>query len=233
MTLLNLGKLWIKERYQKPGDVFLGIVHRLDRPAAGVILFARTSKSAARLSEQFRGREVRKIYWAVVEGSPDIGQGELRHYLRRQGRSSRVTEGPEPGTQEARLRYRTLSGDGEAALVEIELLTGRHHQIRAQMAALGHPILGDLRYGASAPLPEKQIALLARELGIFHPTQKKWMTFRSPVPKGWPGVSDINPGPPWTWQEMLRLMDGHPVLKAPGVMPGEDEGQNNAEYGVN
>ena len=167
-SLLNLAKLWLKERYRKPGLVYLGLVHRLDRPVAGVCLFCRTSKAAARLSDQFRRGTVRKEYLAVVLGKPKPEEGRLVHHLERlPERSSRVVPALSPRSQEARLSYKVLDSTGGTSLVAIELETGRHHQIRLQMAHVGHPLLGDLRYGALAPLPQKQIALLAK-IGRAH-----------------------------------------------------------------
>ncbi len=208
VCLLDLAKNWLKAKYEKPGRVFLGVVHRLDRPVAGVLLFARTSKAAARLSEQFRTGTVRKCYLAVVEGRVRGGGGMLVHRLeRRDNRSSRIL-GESAGTgQEARLSYRVLDTSPSRSLLEVSLETGRRHQIRAQLAHIGHPIVGDLRYGAPAPLPSAQIALLARELTVRHPTLKTDLTLHSPLPRGWPWPSH-GPEPgllPWNWKEMAPL----------------------------
>jgi len=209
-SLLNLAKLWIKERYQKPGQVYLGLVHRLDRPVAGVSLFCRTSKASARLSDQFRQGTVRKEYLAVVLGKPEPEEGRLAHHLERlPERSSRVVAVPSPRSQEARLSYRVLASTGETSLVAVELETGRHHQIRLQMAHVGHPLLGDLRYGAPAPLPQKQIALLAWRLAVHHPTRQEPIFLESPLPRGWPWATDEgdrSPRPPWNWSELRPLM---------------------------
>jgi len=201
-SLLELAKSWLKERYEKPGRVFLGLVHRLDRPVAGLMLFARTSKAARRLSEQFRTGAVEKKYAAVVEGAIKQPCGHLVHSLERiNGRSSRVMDEPTPKTREARLSYQVIDKTQSKSLVEINLETGRHHQIRAQFAHIGHPVLGDLRYGASAPLPEKQIALCATELSIAHPTLTDTRTFISPYPQGWPWpkLGGAQDAPPWNW----------------------------------
>ncbi|MBC2743786.1 MAG: RNA pseudouridine synthase [Desulfosarcina sp.] len=170
--LLDLGKQWLKERYHKPGKVFLAMVHRLDRPVAGVVLFARTSKAAGRLSKQFRERTVQKHYLAVVSGTVSSESGRLIHHIERHDRLSRVVPAPTDSSQEARLRYTVLGTDRDKSLLRISLETGRRHQIRIQLANLGYPILGDLRYGADAPLHGRQIALLAHELKVDHPTKK-------------------------------------------------------------
>lgn len=208
VSLLDLGKAWLKDRYHKPGEVFLGMVHRLDRPVAGVVVFARTSKSAGRLSDQFRRRKVQKVYLAVLEGTPPQERGTLVNWIeRREDRSSRVH--PSSGQkQEARLSYRLLRSSGPISLVEIHLETGRRHQIRVQFSHLGCPVLGDLRYGARAPLPGKQIALLARRLVLHHPTRNELITLDSPLPEGWPLLPE-NFSPvrtaPWTWEDMSSL----------------------------
>ncbi len=187
ISLLDTGKQWIKEKYGKPGNVFLGMVHRLDRPVAGVVLFCRTSKAAARISEQFRSGTTRKTYLAVVQGHLKPPSGELIHYIQRiPNRSSRIVNNPAPSAAQARLRYRKKDEAENASLVEIDLKTGRHHQIRAQFSHIGHPVVGDLRYGASAPLPEKQIALLAACLEISHPISGERIRIESPLPRGWP-----------------------------------------------
>lgn len=205
LSLLDLGKAWLKDRYAKPGRVFLGMVHRLDRPVAGVVLFCRTSKAAARLSEQFRSGTTRKTYLAVVEGIPKQESGRLVQQMeRREGRSSRIVPEKTDQSREARLSYRVLDVSGPRSLIEVQLETGRRHQIRLQLAHMGNPILGDLRYGASAPLPQKQVALLARELVVEHPTRKEKLSFRSPLPRSWPWQgAEISPNaPPWNWTEL-------------------------------
>ena len=185
-TLLEMAKSYIAERYAKPGNVYLGLVHRLDRPVAGVVLFARTSKAASRLSKQFRERTVEKVYWAVVEGQPEPPQGALTAYISRDGRQSQVRRTAADGARLAELRYRTLETRGGRSLLEVSLGTGRHHQIRAQLAHHGHPIVGDVKYGASAALPRKRIALLAKRLVVSHPTRDETVKLESPVPDDWP-----------------------------------------------
>jgi len=194
-SLLDLCKEYIREKYAKPGDVFLGLVHRLDRPVSGVMAFARTSKAAARLSAQFRGRSVRKLYWAVVEGRPAESAGLLRHWLAESAgeRKSTVRQEPEAGAREASLRYRVLATETARALLEIELLTGYKHQIRAQLAAMGCPVVGDFKYD-TRPQPARvervfegrAIALHARELALTHPTRKEPVVCTAPLPPYWP-----------------------------------------------
>lgn len=203
VCLLNLGKRWLKERYDKPGNVFLGLVHRLDRPVAGVMVFAKTSKAASRLSEQFRDRRTEKRYLAVVAGPMSSPAGRLTHYLRKNGRSMRVVPHPSAGGQRATLRYRVLGADENHSLVAIWLETGRKHQIRVQLAAMGHPVLGDLRYGATAPLPGGPLALLASSLTFRHPVRKEPVTLSIRPPEGWPWPgAAVDPALPWNWQAL-------------------------------
>jgi 23S rRNA pseudouridine1911/1915/1917 synthase len=210
VCLLDLGKHWLKERYLKPGKVFLAMVHRLDRPVAGVVLFARTSKAAGRLSRQFRERTVEKQYLAVVRGSVTAGSERLIHHIERQERVSVVVPAPTENSQEARLRYAVLAKDHTNSLLRIVLETGRRHQIRIQLAHMGHPILGDIRYGAGTPLPEQQIALLAHTLSVDHPTRDDRLLLSSPIPLQWPWPDDGWPDsqrPPWDWRAFAPLID--------------------------
>jgi 23S rRNA pseudouridine1911/1915/1917 synthase len=202
-NLLDLAKGWSRQRHGKPGRVFLGLVQRLDRPVAGVMLFARTSKAAARLSAQIRRRETRKVYMAVVEGRLSSGTGELTHFIERQDRLSRIVAQPTPSSREARLAYRVLDTASGRSLLEIELETGRKHQIRLQLAHAGCPIAGDVRYGASSPLAARQIALLARELTVEHPTRRETLCFTCPLPAGWPwpGADIPDDAPLWNWED--------------------------------
>lgn len=181
-TLLEEAKVWLKEKYNKPGNVFLGLVHRLDRQASGVVVLARTSKAASRLSAEIRSRRPRKTYWAQVGGEvpPD---GELVDRLERQEFSSRVVAAP--AGKEARLSYRRLAFTEQVSLVEIALETGRHHQIRVQFAHRGHPILGDRRYGSLQPFCDDAIALHAREMVIQHPTRDEEMSFVAEPVNDW------------------------------------------------
>lgn len=215
-SLLELAKGWLKERHGKPGRVFLGLVHRLDQPVAGVMLFCRTSKAAGRISEQFRTGRVRKRYLAVVEGTLTRRSERLVHHLeRREKQSSRIVKARSDQSREARLTYRVVDVLDGSTLVEIDLETGRHHQIRLQMAHIGHPVLGDLRYGASAPVPGGKIALVATDLTVEHPVKREEVRLHCSLPRGWPWPpSDPKrDGPPWHWRElplMSVLREGEP-----------------------
>lgn len=206
-NLLDLAKAWIKQRHGKPGRVFLGIVQRLDRPVAGVMLFARTSKAAARLSAQLRTRHARKTYLAVVEGRLPSVCGKLMNHIERQGRLSRIAPQPTPSSREARLSFRVLAAADGRSLVEVELETGRKHQIRLQLAHIGCPIVGDVRYGAHAPLPSRQIALLSREITLEHPTRREALSCVCPLPCGWPWPEAKIPedAPFWNWDDYAPL----------------------------
>ena len=186
--LLTLLKEDRKLRYHKPGNVYLGLVHRLDRPVGGVMVFAKTSKAAARLSDQVRTRQLRKTYLAVTRGRPQAAMGHLEHYLSKDQRTNRVTAVPPgtPGAKEASLDFEVLAGAAAAdlALLRVDLHTGRSHQIRVQLAAIGHPLFGDRKYGAGAGKeePGQPIALWATALHFSHPTTKEPLTFQAPPP---------------------------------------------------
>lgn len=187
-TLLDVCKAYLKEAYAKPGNVYLGLVHRLDRPVSGVVLLARTSKAASRLSARFRGGEVRKTYLAVVEGHPERTEGTLVHWLADRADAAgrtRCEASPFAGGKESTLHYHVLA-DGPRSLLRIEPVTGRRHQIRVQLATLGTPIAGDLKYGAPAPLPDRSVALHARRLEIAHPVGGRPLVIEAPVPDGDP-----------------------------------------------
>ncbi|MDR3566588.1 MAG: RluA family pseudouridine synthase [Syntrophobacteraceae bacterium] len=204
-SLLDLGKLWVKNVYNKPGRVFLGLVHRLDRPVAGVMLFCRTSKAASRISEQFRAGKAEKYYFAVLEGELKEKSGSLVNYLERgERRSSQVVLEKTPSAREARLSFAVLDCKGGRTLVRVKLETGRKHQIRVQFAHIGHPVAGDLRYGAPAALAQKQIALFAKELLVDHPVGGERLRFESPLPSGWPwqGREEETSALPWDWREL-------------------------------
>jgi 23S rRNA pseudouridine1911/1915/1917 synthase len=201
-NLLDLSKAWIKTRHQKPGRVFLGLVHRLDRPVAGAMVFARTSKSAARLSEQIRNRRMRKVYLAVVEGRLPSEAGRLVHRLERRERAVRVVPHATPLGREASLAYRLRGAGGGRSLVEIELETGRKHQIRLQLSHVGCPIAGDVRYGASGALPSRAIALFASRIAFEHPTRDEMIDIKAPLPDGWPWPNLETPDSPfWNWED--------------------------------
>jgi RluA family pseudouridine synthase len=190
VTLVELAKDYLKRRFSKPGNVYAAPVHRLDRPVSGVVVMARTSKAASRLSKQFRDGEVRKTYWAIVEGRLPKG-GALADQLVRHGQHSHVTESGDGKL--ARLTYRRLKVIGENSAAEISLLSGRHHQIRVQLAAMGHPIVGDRRYGSTQPFPNRAIALHAHAVTIVHPTQHEELLFECDVDTYWPKVLDSEP----------------------------------------
>lgn len=189
-SLWDETRYWIKKEFNKPGNVYLGLVHRLDQPVAGVVVFARTSKAAARLSQQFRERTTQKVYRAVVEGRWKHPEGELVHFIRKEKtRKSTVFPRQTEGAKRAELACKVVRLFPENTLLEVELKTGRFHQIRAQLAFLGYPIKGDVKYGASCPLPQKQIALFAWKLIFDHPISKEKITIESPEPPGWPFIS--------------------------------------------
>ena len=173
--LSEVVKTYIKEKYKKPGNVFLGVTHRIDRPTSGVVVFARTSKALKRINASFAAKDTDKTYWAVVEGFPEAGAPLLTHWLRKnekQNKSYVVKPGTE-AAKEAILEYRVVKKLDRYAMVEVLLVTGRHHQIRAQMAAIGHPIKGDLKYGAKRSNKDQSIHLHARKLEIPHPVKKE------------------------------------------------------------
>lgn len=183
--LSEITKHYIKEKYHKPGNVFCGVVHRLDRPVSGAVIFARTSKALSRLNEMLRKHEIHKKYWAVVEQKPKKQEGYLINYLRKnpkQNKSYIVKEGSD-GALKAELKYRHIASSDKYHLLEIELLTGRHHQIRVQLAAMGCIIKGDLKYGAKRSNKDASIHLHARYLDFIHPVKKTEIHIIAPPPK--------------------------------------------------
>jgi 23S rRNA pseudouridine1911/1915/1917 synthase len=178
-------KQYLKEKYSKPGEVFLGVVHRLDRPVTGVVLFARTSKSLTRLTKMFRDGEMKKTYWAIVKNPPPKESDRLLHHLVRNTiqNKSYCNESPKPGSKEAALRYRLIGKSDNYFLLEINLETGRHHQIRAQLSYIGCPIKGDLKYGFPRSNPDGGISLHAREIGFVHPVTRKEIVITAQVPE--------------------------------------------------
>jgi 23S rRNA pseudouridine1911/1915/1917 synthase len=186
-SLLESARTYIKQKYQKPGNVFLGVVSRLDAPVTGVVPLARTSKAAARLSEQFRERTPLKLYLAIVDGIPDPPSGRLEHDLVRPAESSvtRVAASSHSDAQRAILEYRTIRSFDGKSLLEIKLITGRKHQVRCQLSAVGCPILGDRLYGANEPFPSG-IALHCRSMTLDHPTLGKPISVVAPLPIYWP-----------------------------------------------
>jgi 23S rRNA pseudouridine1911/1915/1917 synthase len=183
-------KAYVRSSRGKSGAVFLHAVHRLDRSASGVVLFARTSKALSRLSGAIRERRVRKVYRALVEGRPPRDAQLLRHAIRHRSHRAEVSRDPEAAGKEASLAYRVLRRGRRFALLEIELHTGRYHQIRAQLAASGMPVAGDRKYGASESLPGGGIALHHALLEIEHPVRKERIRIEAPVPANWPPLSD-------------------------------------------
>lgn len=186
--LLSLLKADIKIRYNKPGNVFLGLVHRLDRPTGGVMVFAKTSKAASRLSDAIRRNEWQKTYMAVVHGTPLASSGKLAHYLRKDATNNLVSvaSAADPAAKQALLTYQVLSGKGALALVQVILITGRSHQIRVQFAEIGCPLYGDQKYGSTWNQPGQQLALWAAELRFPHPTTKEMIVCHSMPPHSYP-----------------------------------------------
>ena len=185
-SLVDILKAYLKEKYHKPGNVFLGVVHRLDRPVSGVVVYAKTSKALSRMNALFREDKVQKVYHAIVEAAPALPEAKLIHYLRKnekQNKSYPVSR-TAPGAKEAILTYHTVSQSDRYTLLEVELQTGRHHQIRAQLAANGTIIRGDLKYGAHRSLPDGSISLHARRIIFVHPVSGKEIDITAPYPEG-------------------------------------------------
>ncbi|MBL7111684.1 MAG: RluA family pseudouridine synthase [Bacteroidales bacterium] len=170
-------KDYMKQAYNKPGDVFLGVIHRLDRPVSGVIVYARTSKALSRMNEMFREGQVEKVYWAIVKNHPDITEGELSHYLKKNEKQNKsyAYDKPTSGAKHARLAYRMISRSDNYTLLEVNLETGRHHQIRCQLSKMGWQVKGDLKYGFPRSNPDASISLHARKLVFTHPVKKERM----------------------------------------------------------
>lgn len=192
-TLPDKIKEFLKEKYSKPGNVFCGVVHRLDRPTSGAVVFAKTSKALARLNEQFRDKSTRKIYWAVVEKEPIQKEGSLVHYLKKNEKQNKsyASDTEIKGSKKASLNYRLIAKSDKYFLLEIELHTGRHHQIRVQLSTIGCIIKGDVKYGARRSNPDGSIHLHARFLELYHPTTKELIKITAPVPNE----------PLWKWFE--------------------------------
>ena len=184
--LSDIVKNWLKEKHNKPGNVYLGVVHRLDRPVSGVVLFAKTSKALPRLNKMFaEHNKVTKTYWAIVQNRPTLPEGTLTHWLTRQEKNNtaRAYDREVPGSKKAVLDYRLIASSDRYYLLEIHLHTGRHHQIRCQLAKMGCPIKGDLKYGAPRSNPDGSISLHARNLTIEHPVSHKTISITAPVPE--------------------------------------------------
>ena len=178
-------KQYIKEKYNKPGNVFLGVTHRLDRPVSGIVIFAKTSKALSRLNEMFRKSEVKKTYWALVKNQPPAMEGELVNYMvknEKQNKSYAYAK-EVPGSKKAVLNYRVIGHSTNYHLLEVDLKTGRHHQIRCQLAKMGCPIRGDLKYGFARSNPDGSICLHARKVSLVHPVSKELIELVAPLPE--------------------------------------------------
>ncbi len=196
-TLSDRVKEYIKRKYKKPGDVFLGVVHRLDRPVSGVVLFARTSKALTRLNKLFQENQIKKTYWAIVGELPKEDQGRLVHHILKNSEKNKSYAFPKPrkGSKEAILNYRLISGLKNSYMLEVDLETGRHHQIRCQLAKIGCPIRGDLKYGFPRSNKLGGISLHARKIEFIHPVKKEPITIIAPTPELeniWKEFSNVN-----------------------------------------
>lgn len=193
-------KAYIKKKYDKPGEVYLGVPHRIDRPVSGVVIFAKTSKALTRLNKMFQQKadQIDKIYWAVVMNCPRVEEEQLKHYLLRNEEKNRTNayDKEKKGAKEAILDYKLLTRSQKYFLLEVKLHTGRHHQIRAQLSKVGMPIRGDLKYGAPRSKNGGGIGLHAREIGFIHPVKLEPIRIKAPVPQ------DDN-----LWRELEKLAD--------------------------
>lgn len=177
-------KQYLKEKYHKPGNVFIGVTHRLDRPVSGLVVFAKTSKALSRLNEMFKNSEVKKTYWAIVKQTPAETEGELVNYLVRNEKQNKsyAYDTEKPGSKKAILHYRLIARSDNYSLLEVDLKTGRHHQIRCQLAKMGCPIKGDLKYGFPRSNPDGSICLHARRVRFVHPVSKELIDVVASVP---------------------------------------------------
>ena len=179
-------KQYLKEKYNKPGNVFIGVTHRLDRPVSGLVVFAKTSKALPRLNEMFRNGEGKKTYWAIVKECPKETEGELVHYLVRNEKQNKsyAYDKEVKNSKKAVLHYKLIGHSQNYYLLEVDLKTGRHHQIRCQLAKMGCPIKGDLKYGSPRSNPDGSICLHARTVQFVHPVSKEMIRLTAPVPEG-------------------------------------------------
>ena len=179
-------KQYLKEKYNKPGNVFLGVTHRLDRPVSGLVVFAKTSKALSRLNDMFRNGEVKKTYWAIVRNRPQELEGELTNWLVRNEKQNKsyAYDKEVKDSKKAVLCYKTIGHSQNYHLLEVDLKTGRHHQIRCQLAKMGCPIKGDLKYGSPRSNPDGSICLHARRIAFVHPVSKESIKIEAPVPSG-------------------------------------------------
>ena len=182
--LSDIVKLWLKEKHQKPGNVFLGVVHRLDRPVQGLVVFAKTSKALSRLNDMFRTSDVHKTYWAITKNCPRQPEGTLVNWLTRNEKQNKsyAYDSERPGAKRAELQYHIIGHNDRYTLIEVKLLTGRHHQIRCQLAHIGCPIKGDLKYGAERSNPDGSISLLSIRVQFIHPVSKEPIDITAPLP---------------------------------------------------
>lgn len=182
--LSEIVKQYLKEKYNKPGNVYLGVTHRLDRPVSGIVVFAKTSKALPRLNEMFKNGEVKKTYWAIVKNCPKETEGELEHYLVRNEKQNKsyAYDKEVPNSKKAILHYKLIGHSQNYYLLEVDLKTGRHHQIRCQLAKMGCPIKGDLKYGAQRSNPDGSISLHARRIRFVHPVSREMIDIEAPVP---------------------------------------------------
>ena len=178
-------KQYIKQKYNKPGNVYLGVIHRIDRPASGVVVFARTGKALTRMNELVKERRIEKKYWAIVKNRPENDKGKLRNFLLKNEKKNKsfVVESKKEGAKEAILKYRLINESRDYKLLEVNLLTGRHHQIRAQLSAIGCPIKGDLKYGFDRSNKDASISLHARSVSFIHPVSKQQINILADSPK--------------------------------------------------
>lgn len=193
--LSEIVKEYLKDKYQKPGNVFTGVIHRIDRPASGVVIFAKTGKALTRMNEIVKNRGIKKTYWAIVQNMPDSPEAELVHHLVRNSKKNKSTANLRPVTdsKEGILSYKTIGESDKYYLLEINLKTGRHHQIRAQLAAIGSPIKGDLKYGFSRSNNDASISLHARSVEFIHPVKKEFIKIvaNPPVDPLWDYFSQL------------------------------------------
>lgn len=193
--LSEIVKQYLKEKYNKPGNVFLGVVHRLDRPVSGIVLFAKTSKALPRLNEMFRDGEVKKTYWAIVKNCPEEPEAELTHYLVRNEKQNKsyAYDKEVKDSKKAILGYKLIGHSQNYYLLEVNLKTGRHHQIRCQLSKMGCPIKGDLKYGSARSNPDGSISLHARKVSFIHPVSKELIEVEAPLPADnlWQGFDMI------------------------------------------
>ncbi len=194
-TLCDSVKEYIKEKYAKPGNVFLGIAHRLDRPVSGIVIFAKTSKALSRLNNMFRDGEVHKLYWAITKNMPQKEEDTLTHWIVRNEKQNKsyAYDREKPGSKKAMLHYKVISSTDNYTLLAVNLMTGRHHQIRCQLSAIGCPIKGDLKYGSRRSNNDGSISLHARKVEFVHPVSKQPMCIEAPVPDDrlWREISDF------------------------------------------